>query len=160
MKKWKCILEIAGVIFTYDLLFFPLLYYVLLPKNDQFLINLIISLSRVLICCGVGAWFSYKDRNKPVNTKKVVLILLISVLIAIYYCFSSSNLYAELMDLIWLGVAREEFYSLSYPVRIFVCENLFSQDTVFSYMCLVVVYQISQLLYAHKKLHIAPSSGH
>lgn len=145
----KNLLKIIGTVILFDLAFYPLLYFVLLPNTDKYSVNLAILVIQVLSCVAIGLWCAHKNRDDPVNPKRAAYISIAAGCFGLYYYFLGSSLCITLMDLIWLGAAKE-YYAPKYFIRIFLCENLFDRTTVMSYMCLIVAYQLGRIRFSRR----------
>lgn len=143
----KVAIKIIGVVFLFELLFFPLFYHVLWPNVNTLTGNWILFYVRMVSGIGIGLWFASRNRLPAVDAnskKKAVLISAAALLFAAVYAFA--DLYIPPYDLCWYGVRCMEQYNLfDYPVRLFISENLIDPTTVASYMCLLCAYQLGRL---------------
>ncbi len=152
----KLVCKIAGTVFLFDLLFYPFLYFVLLPNTDLPMGTYSIYIIRIIACCCIGLEFASQTPLPPAdekNKRKAVLISGAALLFAAYYLFISS-LDAVLSELIWYGARTFDMNPYDYPVRLFFIENLVEQDTVISYMCLIIVFQLRRLRLSEKQFAV------
>lgn len=144
----KNVLKLISTVILFELAYYPLLYFVLLPNTNKFSVNLAIVGIRILGCISIGLWFAHQYRNCPINTKKSVCFSIVAGCFGLYYLLIS-KIYITLTDLIWWG-AQEEFYLPNHFIRIFLSENLFDQWSVMSYMCLFVAFQLGRIWFSRR----------
>lgn len=145
----KLIAKMVGATFLFDLILYLFLYpLVLLPNVDNYSVNLAILCIRVIGCSAIGFLFARRIRNQPINEKRCEWIALVAGLFGIYYLLPT-KCYIFVSNLVWWG-AHDTFNQLDiHPIRSFLGVN-FDQGPVFSYMCLIVVFQLSRLRLAKK----------
>lgn len=139
---WK----IVGTVFLFDLIFYPFLYFFLLPNTGRFIVNLAIMLIRLIACCGIGFWFGARTPlENAADSKKPAIIAAAALIFGAVYFFVPS-LSIAFFELVWYGTRTIDWNPFNYPVRLFFSENLTDQITVISYMCLIAVYQMQIML--------------
>lgn len=140
----KLYLKIVGAVFLFDLLFYPVLYFVLLPKTDTLAGNWAILGIRVAVCCAIGFWFGRRSQAAKAEAAGVKNALLIAAA-ALFFWILLFIWESHLTDFVWYGVITEDFDPFAHPVRLFFFENLFERFAVSSYTCLVITFQMGRL---------------
>lgn len=140
-------------IILFTSIFFVDLFAFAIDRFNGTVFSLISFAFRILGCCLIGLKFTQLSNGRSLNRKASLLICGIVLTLGLCYLFLSgpSIQLFWLFDHIWPGTGYEDIYDFSiHPLRVFISESLLGQQAVFSYMCLIVTFQLSRLRRARK----------
>lgn len=106
-------------------------------------------LLRLSVCCILGAWFARRDRARPVNRRRSLLIAVAALLLGLYVLLMPTpllwNLYSAIIQ------CRDYTELAAIPVRWFFAWTLCDSYAAFAHMLLISAFQFGRLGFSRSK---------